>query len=334
MTTEAAFAILDLAFASGAVAPGARAIIFDADVAPVLARWRAPICIQPWRPAYDRLVAAGLPTQPVPEEGHRGFSVALVRLGRNRAVNRATMARGVRCLAGGGTLVVAGENRFGPATHAREIGATNAIVKHKARVFWLAAEACRVAAPLDAWGEAAALQQCDGHPYWTAPGCFAWNRIDPGSALLAQHLAGEVQGRVAELGTGWGYLAIEMLRSEADLTALDLYEADWHALEAARANLDGARVEVGFHWHDVTRGLLRGGYDCVVANPPFHDARDASPELGRSFIRVAAEALVDGGRLLVVANRTLPYESIMTERFRRVTKVTEGAGYKIMCATR
>lgn len=342
MRDDAAFATLDLAFAQEVLAPGASAIVFDAEVAPVLSRWPAPVCIQPWKPAHDRLVAAGVAVRPIPGDDDFGFAVALVRLGRNRIVNRALIATGARRLAADGTLIVAGENRFGPSSHERELGAGNAIVKNKARVFWLTARRARDVPSLDAWCSAIDLRVCAGHPYLTAPGLFAWERIDPGSALLARHLPPEIHGRVADLGAGWGYLAIEALRAGPRVTALDLYEADWRALAAARANVVAAQAQpcpvgsaaLGFHWHDVTLGLPRGGYDWVITNPPFHDPRDADLELGRRFIRVAGDALTVGGRLLVVANRSLPYESVLSERFRRVTKIVESDGYKVLCATR
>jgi 16S rRNA (guanine1207-N2)-methyltransferase len=237
-----------------------------------------------------------------------------------------------RSLADDGTLVVAGENRFGPASHAKELGASSAVSKNKARVSWLTARQARAVPSMDAWRAAIDLQVCPNHPYRTAPGLFAWDRIDPGSALLAAHLPDEIHGRVADLGAGWGYLAIEVLRTGAAVTALDLFEADWRALAAARANAVAARVEIGFHWHDVTRGLPQGGYDWIVTNPPFHDSRDADPGLGRRFIRVAGDALAPGGRLLVVANRSLPYESVLSECFRRVTRIVERDGYKVLCA--
>ena len=339
---DPALATLDLAFDRHALDPGSSAIVFDAEVASVLSRWPAPVCIQPWKPAHDRLVAAGVPVRAAPDESDRDFAVALVRLGRHRAVNRALIATAALRLAEDGTLIVAGENRFGPSSHARELGAATAVVKNKARVFWLTARQARAVPTLDAWCAAIDLQVCAGHPYWTAPGLFAWDRIDPGSALLARHLPGEIRGRIADLGAGWGYLAIEALRVGGGITALDLYEADWRALAAARANVVAAQsppcpaggATLGFHWHDVTLGLPSGGYDWMVTNPPFHDDREADPELGRRFIRVAADALVDGGRLLVVANRSLPYESVLSERFRRVMKIVECDGYKVLCATR
>jgi 16S rRNA (guanine1207-N2)-methyltransferase len=73
-------------------------------------------------------------------------------------------------------------------------------------------------------------------------------------------------------------------------------------------------------------------------NPPFHHGlhggRQADPDLGRRFIQCAASTLVQGGKLLMVANRNLPYEETLNAVFRRVEKIADEAGYKVFEATR
>ena len=83
------------------------------------------------------------------------------------------------------------------------------------------------------------------------------------------------------------------------------------------------------HWHDVTRGLPRR-YDAVVSNPPFHLGRADLPELGRAFIASAADALVERGRLLIVANRHLPYEALLAARFAEVRQLALQDGFKVV----
>jgi len=122
------------------------------------------------------------------------------------------------------------------------------------------------------------------------------------------------------------------------VTSLDLYEADARALELARSNLEGANAgratpaELDFLWHDVAAGLPRR-YDFIVTNPPFHVGRADEPQLGRAFIAAAADALDPRGRLWLVANRHLPYESILDERFATVRTVTAEHGFKVFEAT-
>jgi 16S rRNA (guanine1207-N2)-methyltransferase len=174
--------------------------------------------------------------------------------------------------------------------------------------------------------------------YVSRPGLFAWDRIDRASALLAAHLPDDLHGRVADLGAGYGYLASQVIARCPNVSAIDLYEAEARALEPARINLARAQRECGrepsvaVHWHDVTRGLPQR-YDAIVSNPPFHQGRADLPELGQAFITSAADALQPTGRLLIVANRHLPYEAILTARFREVHSLAVREGFKVIEAS-
>jgi 16S rRNA (guanine1207-N2)-methyltransferase len=67
-------------------------------------------------------------------------------------------------------------------------------------------------------------------------------------------------------------------------------------------------------------------------NPPFHDGKRASPALGQAFIEAAAGMLRPKGRLLMVANRHLPYEESLAQRFRNVIDLGGDARFKLFCA--
>ena len=84
-------------------------------------------------------------------------------------------------------------------------------------------------------------------------------------------------------------------------------------------------------WHDVTLGLPER-YDAIVSNPPFHQGRADLPQLGQAFIASAADALYANGPLLLVANRHLPYESLLRARFGEVRALDERDGYKVIMA--
>ena len=66
---------------------------------------------------------------------------------------------------------------------------------------------------------------------------FSHDRIDAGSRLLAEHLPDNFKGRAADFGAGWGYLSAVLAERTTGLKAIDLYEADFESLEAARINL-------------------------------------------------------------------------------------------------
>jgi 16S rRNA (guanine1207-N2)-methyltransferase len=175
------------------------------------------------------------------------------------------------------------------------------------------------------------LQLVPSLQLWSQPGLFSWNRIDPGSALLAEALP-NLSGDGADFGCGFGFLALEALRSEA-IKRLHLLDVDGRAISAARRNISDPRA--AFHWADLRAGAGGlGVLDFVIMNPPFHDGGAEDQTLGQAFIRQAARVLRKGGTCWLVANRHLPYEGVLTPLFARVTLVLEKGGYKIYEARR
>ena len=293
------------------------------------------VAIQPWKPHFDALAQAGVAARPRLEDGDRGFAVALLALGRNRARNLARLAQAVACVAPGGWIVAAGANELGAARYAKLAGATRTIARHHGRAFVLAREDAPARAVLAEWLAAGSARRHDATGHVSAPGAFAWDRIDPGSRLLAAALPTDIAGEAADLGAGWGYLSAHLAATCPSLRGIDLHEADHDALDAARANLAGAasRLAIGFHWSDVAGGLGGRRYDAIVSNLPFHDTHGADPGIGIAFIRAAARALRPQGRFWLVANRHLPYERALSAAFARVAPVGEAEGYKILVAS-
>ena len=72
----------------------------------------------------------------------------------------------------------------------------------------------------------------------------------------------------------------------------------------------------------------------MIANPPFHQGRAAEPDLGAAFIVAAARILKPDGRLLMVANRQLPYEADARPPPSGREKLAEDGAYKVLHAER
>lgn len=166
---------------------------------------------------------------------------------------------------------------------------------------------------------------------WTQPGVFSWDRIDPGTALLASRLP-PMKGRGADLGCGVGVLAHTLL-AKPSVTELNMIDIDRRAIEAARRNVDNPKAK--FFWADVTTDEPPlSDLDFVVMNPPFHYAGAEDRGLGQAFIRRAAKTLRTGGVCWLVANRHLPYESVLKDAFKTVRLDVEAGGYKVYEARR
>jgi 16S rRNA (guanine1207-N2)-methyltransferase len=337
---DAALEALFVPFETGALVPPAdgRALVLRARDGFRLREMAKPgwLCEQSFKPFADALQRSGLALAD-PASAER-YPLVLLLPPRQRDEARALFARAVTRTAPGGVVVAAIANaegaRSGESDFERLVGPLQQLSKHKCRVFWVrpgeAVDQDLLAAWL-AWDE----PQRNEAGYLSRPGLFAWDRVDAASALLASQLPVDLAGRVADLGAGYGYLSTQLLARCPGITSIDLYEAEARALEPARCNLEQAQREGGrslpiaLHWHDVALGLA-GSYDVVVSNPPFHQGRADLPELGRAFIRAAADALVPQGRLWLVANRHLPYEATLAERFQEVRTVTAQDGFKVI----
>ncbi|WP_374513079.1 class I SAM-dependent methyltransferase [Brevundimonas sp.] len=246
---------------------------------------------------------------------------------------RYTLALAFRALRPGGQLDVMAAKGKGGSRLGKELRAFGLEVVETAKAHHRRCVALRPAGSspeLEAAVAAGAPRLVPGLEAWSQPGVFAWDRIDPGSALLTQSLP-ELKGAGIDLGCGYGALATVVLRSPA-VTALRLVDLDRRAVAAARRNVEDARAT--FEWADA-RTLPEGGeLDFVVSNPPFHDGGAEDKRLGQAFIRKAAGLLKKGGVLWLVANRHLPYEAELDAAFRRVRLVADAGGYKVFEAVK
>lgn len=245
---------------------------------------------------------------------------------------RYTLALALRALKVGGRLDVMALKDKGGSRLKKELQAFGVEIAETAKAHH---RHCTVIRPerltgVDEAIAAGAPRLVPGLEAWSQPGVFAWDRIDPGSALLAQAMP-PLKGAGADLGCGYGALATVVLKSPA-VTTLRLIDLDRRAVEAARRNVEDARAS--FEWADARTLETTGTLDFVVSNPPFHDGGAEDKRLGQAFIRQAAGLLKKGGVLWLVANRHLPYEAELNDAFKRVRMVVDGGGYKVFEAVK
>ncbi len=265
------------------------------------------------------------------ERGH--YQQGLVLLTKHKEENFGNIARGWALLADGGTLVCAGSNEDGAASLEKQVGKVFGLAgnlsKFHSRVFWFA-KTDRT--PPDYWIGLTRLQPVGDGSWRSQPGIFSWDRIDDGSDLLARHLPNDLFGHVADFGCGWGYLASCMLERSPGLQQIDLIDAEYRAIEAARANLTDMRAR--FYWLDLTSEPAPAIYDTIVCNPPFHAGRAATPALGQKTIEAASRALRPGGHLYLVANRGLPYEATLKTHFASFETLADNNKFRATRAIR
>ncbi len=271
-------------------------------------------------PTAKALENAGFAVSPR-AEGRYGM--VLVNLTRAKAENLANIARASAMSEG--LVLVNGAKTDGIESllkAVKKITPVEVLSKAHGKVFWFNAT------PMPSDWLAAGEMTANKDGFITAPGMFSSEKVDVGSALLAPYLEG-LKGRVADLGAGWGWLAAQALGP--DVSEMALFEAEHMALEAAKRNLSDARVR--FEWADVLSLPKQLPFDVVISNPPFHKTRTAEPALGVGFILAAAKMLKPKGRLLMVANRQLPYERALSGAFRKVDMLAQTNGFKLFEAS-
>jgi 16S rRNA (guanine1207-N2)-methyltransferase len=291
------------------------------------------VCEQSFKPAYDALIRAGFAMR----TDNAPSPLTLVLPPRQREESRALLARALQETSQGGIVMAAVSNNEGAKTIEGDLkalaGNISSQSKNKCRVFWATIDAARNdRALISEWAQLDAPREIEAGRFTSRPGLFAWDHLDGGSKLLADHLPSNLKGKVADLGGGFGYLSDEVLTKNPAITHLDVIEAEQRALDMAKLNLAKYGEHVAFHWLDAAKPLP-DIYDAIISNPPFHVADRADRhDVGKAFITSAARALTSGGQLWIVANRHLPYEETLEASFKHVNLVAQNNFYKVFKA--
>lgn len=320
-TTRLAFALSDARSEGDFLVIGARGTDDLSPLDPARTRIR-----QGHFPDHRALAARGFQVAPA-MDGR--FGAALVILPRAKAEARARIADAASRLAPGAALWIDGQKTDGVDSILREMRMLAPVdeVHSKAhgKIF-------RVTVPSGDWlpadWSARAREVVPG--FVTRPGVFSADGVDPGSAMLAAALPDRMPTRIVDLGAGWGWLAAQAL-ARPGIEVIHLVEADHAALESARDNIADPRAQ--FHWADARDFALPEPVNGVIMNPPFHDGRTADPRIGADFIAAAARLLTGAGRLWMVANRHLPYETALAQHFAQVTELRGDSRFKVIEAT-
>ncbi|MGR6467275.1 class I SAM-dependent methyltransferase [Rhizobium sp. PAMB 3182] len=298
---------------------------FDASIA----------CVQGFRPLYNALQRqAGVTV--TPEIEGEDYDGALILCGKHRGANEAWLATALERVVPGGMIVLAGGKEDGVQPLRKRLAALGYAPEHMPKYHGVAVWFAR---PEDISG---ALKIFSSSPvsvegrFRAAPGMFSHDRVDGGSELLASRLPTDFDGLAADFAAGWGYLSVALADKSPATKRIDLFEADHASLEAAKANLAAncPRLATRFFWQDLAGEAVKEKYDLVIMNPPFHEGHAADPLLGQTLIKAAAGALRSGGRLMLVANRGLPYEDVMAASFRQFGETCRNARYKVLWGAR
>jgi 16S rRNA (guanine1207-N2)-methyltransferase len=172
------------------------------------------------------------------------------------------------------------------------------------------------------------------HTLFSRPGVFSWEHLDEATQILGDLMDIRAGETVLDLGCGAGALGLTAASLSGTGRVL-MVDADAEAVRCvargiAKAELVNAEVRAS----DVGGAVGAETFDVVVSNPPFHQGKATDLMVPRQFIADAYTHLKVGGRLMLVANRTLPYEQVIADRFGEVRTLHDGRRFKVLGATR
>lgn len=165
------------------------------------------------------------------------------------------------------------------------------------------------------------------------PGVFSWQHADEATNLLAKHMRVGGEGSLLDIGCGSGIVGT--IASRISGQPLCMLDADSEAVRCAemtarKAGLNKARIVAS----DVTSAVTNEIFTTVLSNPPFHIGKATNLVVPEQFILEAFEVLEPGGDLQIVANRTLPYESMLQAVFGNYVVLHDGQRFKVLQAVK
>lgn len=167
----------------------------------------------------------------------------------------------------------------------------------------------------------------DGLTIKTLPGVFSRDGLDVGSQLLLSTLTPHTKGKVLDVGCGAGVLSAA-LASHSPKVRLTLCDVSAPAVEASRATLTANGLE-GEVFASNVFSEVKGRFDMIISNPPFHDGMQTSLDAAQTLIRGAVRHLNSGGELRIVANAFLPYPKILDETFGFHEVIAQTGRFKV-----
>ncbi len=300
------------------------------------------LAILPWRGPWLEAEASGTrAVAAAPDPSEAQFGQALVHVQKSRAATWRDLGAAWELLETGGRLLVCGGNDLGITSVvkrlAEQLGQPARILSNRRHARIVAFERGPGPAPLPAEPSRIDLALPDGRraSLHAEPGVFSAKRLDTGTQLLLDTLESEAApDRILDLGCGIGPLGLASLVRWPEARALFL-DGDARAVASAERNLGALSLETRAEvcWWDAEESCPETGFDLALVNPPFHGGEAVDLRPARAMFTRLAEALAVGGRALIVANRSLPYERDL-EGAGSMKILSDSRGYKIIAFTR
>ena len=164
---------------------------------------------------------------------------------------------------------------------------------------------------------------------YNLPGVFSHNRIDKGSQILIDYLKSnnsEITGSVLDFGCGSGIISLHLTHSQ-QITAID---CDVFAIYSFNKTL--SKLKLNHITPIIGDGIaqIEQKFDWILSNPPFHQGKQTDYTITARFFAESVKKLNRDGKLLLIVNDFLDYESQLRQLFNHVECLQRQAGFKLL----
>ncbi len=258
------------------------------------------------------------------------FDTIILELTKNTDHNLSLFSMAEESLNLKGVLVLNGNNNLGIQSLIKKINSywmhTDLLVKSRGRIAYFIKE-INLSRKVRHWKQLSKLEiNKDG--YYTCPNMFSPKQIDQGSIQLANALKNNLYGKVADLGSGWGYLSNSALSTNFKIDQITMFEKNFSAINAAKLNVLDSRAK--FKWLDIDVLIkFKTKYDHIICNPPFHEGSRKKIDLLQSFINCSSNIIKKNGSAWMVFVSDISVEKYIENAFGNFRVIKKDRHYKV-----
>lgn len=267
------------------------------------------------------------------------FDFILFRLNKSKILTNYLLVQANRILKEGGSLILTGNNKEGVKSvikHAEKMGALVELELLGKGLRYARIEK-RAGGDIDLDGEeyrqfVSLEDQTQGIDFISKPGIYGYKKIDDGSLFLAETLNKDkfsLEGKVLDLGCGYGYLAASVGKNPK-IETLVATDCNVAAVMLCQHNLEALNIEATVTLDDCGAELEDRSFDRIICNPPFHQGFGTSQDLTIKFVQNTKRLLRRKGIAYFVVNRFIAIEKVCYDEYVKCTELTGNPQFKIL----